>query len=384
MRVCLVYDCLFPYTVGGAERWYRELAAQLAGEGHEVTYITRRQWERGESPELTGVRVMAVSRGGNLYTAAGTRRAWPPVAFATGVLWHLVRRRREYDIVHTCSFPYFPLLAARLAVAGVPARLEVDWFEVWSRRYWLEYAGPLIGRVGDLVQRLCVRLTPRAFTFSNMATARLRAAGVPSEPVQLSGLYTGTLEGRPSLVLPDPPVIVYAGRHTIEKQVQLIPSAIAAARRRLPELRGLILGDGPLRPLILSSVAALGLEDAVDVPGFVAAEDVVLAMAGATCVVVPSMREGYGLVVVEAASTATPVVVVGGEDNAAVELVDEGVNGFVVGDRSPEAIAAAVLAVQAGGEELRARCAQWFAERVHELTAARSARVIVRYDAQEG
>ena len=30
MRVCIVYDCLFPYTVGGAERWYRNLAERLA------------------------------------------------------------------------------------------------------------------------------------------------------------------------------------------------------------------------------------------------------------------------------------------------------------------------------------------------------------------
>ena len=48
MRICIVYDCLFPYTVGGAERWYRNLAERLAAEGHEVTYLTLRQWERGE------------------------------------------------------------------------------------------------------------------------------------------------------------------------------------------------------------------------------------------------------------------------------------------------------------------------------------------------
>ncbi len=45
----LVYDCLFPYTVGGAERWYRDLAERLCADGHEVTYLTLRQWPRGES-----------------------------------------------------------------------------------------------------------------------------------------------------------------------------------------------------------------------------------------------------------------------------------------------------------------------------------------------
>ncbi len=47
MRICLIYDCLFPYTVGGAERWYRDLAERLAAAGHEVTYLTLRQWDAG-------------------------------------------------------------------------------------------------------------------------------------------------------------------------------------------------------------------------------------------------------------------------------------------------------------------------------------------------
>ena len=37
MRVCLVYDCLYPYTIGGAERWYRGLADGLVEHGHSVT-----------------------------------------------------------------------------------------------------------------------------------------------------------------------------------------------------------------------------------------------------------------------------------------------------------------------------------------------------------
>ena len=61
MRVCLVYDCLFPHTVGGAERWYRSLAERLAADGHEVTYLTLRQWERDEPPAIPGVRVVVAS-----------------------------------------------------------------------------------------------------------------------------------------------------------------------------------------------------------------------------------------------------------------------------------------------------------------------------------
>ncbi len=51
MRICILYDCLFPHTVGGAERWYRSLAGRLAADGHDVTYLTLRQWdERRRAP----------------------------------------------------------------------------------------------------------------------------------------------------------------------------------------------------------------------------------------------------------------------------------------------------------------------------------------------
>src|SRR3989440_2347351 len=98
VRVCLVYDCLFPYTVGGAERWYRNLAAALVDAGHDVTYLTRRQWQPDEPPALPGVRVIAVSPGGPLYTEDGRRSIGPPVRFGVGVLAHLARRRRDYDV----------------------------------------------------------------------------------------------------------------------------------------------------------------------------------------------------------------------------------------------------------------------------------------------
>ena len=62
MRICLVYDCLFPWTVGGAERWTRNVGEALTAEGHEVTYLTRRQWAPGEEPDIPGIRVVAVSK----------------------------------------------------------------------------------------------------------------------------------------------------------------------------------------------------------------------------------------------------------------------------------------------------------------------------------
>src|SRR5947209_16036463 len=148
MRICLVYDCLFPHTVGGAERWYRNLGERLAADGHDVTYLTLRQWERGTDPGVPGVTVRVVGPRMELYAGPGHRRVLPPIVFGAGVLWHLLRHGRRYDVVHTASFPYFSLLAAALARRLWRFHLVVDWHEVWSRSYWREYLGRRKGDIG--------------------------------------------------------------------------------------------------------------------------------------------------------------------------------------------------------------------------------------------
>ena len=375
MRICLVYDCLFPYTVGGAERWYRNLGERLAAEGHDVTYVTLRQWKPVERAEVSGVRVVTAGPRMELYSAGGRRRILPPLVFGAGVLWHLLRHGRRYEVLHTASFPYFSLLAAALVRPLGRFRLVVDWHEVWSREYWSEYLGAVGGRVGNAVQAVCLRVPQRAFCFSRLHARRLREARVNGELTVLEGEYAGSLEPREPA--PAEPVVVFAGRHIPEKRVPALVPALALARERIPELRGEILGDGPERDEVLRLRSELGLGEALDVPGRVDAERVEAALARALVMVLPSRREGYGLVVVEAAAAGTPSVVARDPDNAATDLVSEGENGYVAASASPEDLAAAIERVHAEGHALRERTAAWFRANAERLSLESSLRTVL-------
>jgi len=398
MRVCLIYDCLFPHTVGGAERWYRDLAERLAADGHEVSYLTLRQWDRGERPQLDArVRVLSAGPRMALYTRGGRRRILPPLVFGVGVFAHLLRHGRRYEAVHTCSFPYFSLLAAGLLRPLRGYELVVDWFEVWSRSYWLGYLGGARGRAGWFVQRLCARVPQRAFCFSQLHAARLREEGLRGPVTVLRGLYAGagegaaTLEAEPATQAAgraldgaapaigaapeaDPatveaePVVVFAGRLIPEKQVTLAVAAMAIARARIAGLRGEFLGDGPERDALGRAIAAHGLQEIVSAPGFVQSEVLDAEMRRALCMLLTSRREGYGLVVVEAAARGTPSVVVAGEDNAATELIEEGVNGTIAPRADPDSVAEAIVRVHAAGMALRESTARWFARNARRLS----------------
>lgn len=368
MRICLVYDCLFPHTVGGAERWYRSLGERLAAEGHEVTYLTLRQWDRGADAGVPGVRVRIAGPRMQLYVdgASGRRRILPPLVFGLGVLWHLLRHGRSYDVVHTASFPYFSLLAAAAVRPLHRFRLVVDWHELWTRAYWREYLGGIGGRVGWAVQRRCLRVPQQAFCFARMTAARLREAGLRGEATVLTGEYAGSLE-RPD-PQPAEPLVAFAGRHIPEKRVPALVRAFARAREQAPELRLVVLGDGPERPAVLQAIEDEDLRDAASAPGFVTSEEVDRTLAHALCMVLPSSREGYGMVVVEAAARGVPSVVVDDPDNAAVELVDDGENGFVAGSAEPDELAAAILRVRDAGPALRTATADWFARNAQRLS----------------
>jgi glycosyltransferase involved in cell wall biosynthesis len=323
------------------------------------------------------VGVIAVGPRLGLYTAGGRRRISQALVFGVGVLWHLLRHGRDYDVVHTASFPYFSLLAAAALRRRCGYELVVDWHEVWSAGYWREYLGPA-GNVGIAVQRRCARVRQRAFCFSRLHAARLREEGLRGEVVVLEGEYAGPLQPGPALEAC--PLVLFAGRLIREKRAPLVASAVGAASERIPGLRGVIYGDGPDRDEVAAAIAALANPQLVSAPGFVDGEQVHEALAHALCMLLPSRREGYGMIVVEAAAAGTPSIVVREPDNAAVELVTDGVNGVIARSAAVEDLAAAIVRVHEEGEALRARTREWFAANAPRLSLEHSlAQVLASY-----
>jgi glycosyltransferase involved in cell wall biosynthesis len=376
-RVAVIYDCLFPYTVGGGERWYWRLAEGLRDAGAEVTYLTRTQWD--EPPELLGIRVVAVSGRSDLYDRNGRRRLGPTVRFGAGVLRWLLGHRRDYDVVEVANFPFWSVLAARAALTGTETRMVVDWFEIWSKPFWQSYAGKVMGTLGYGVQWACLRLSPRMTVLSESNATRLRAVRQGEVPVVLAGFLPSVATSANGHVSPpnERQYVLFAGRHIRDKGVDLLPEAFAITATLHPGLRFVIAGDGPLRSSVVRECNERGLDDIVDLPGWVTDEELERLIVGAACVVAPSRREGYGFMPVDAMGKGTPVVTTGFEENLAVDNIEPGRNGFVVIPPTPAGIASAIGAVVAGGSRLRKTTSEWYAEHAPTKTVDCSVRQMV-------
>jgi glycosyltransferase involved in cell wall biosynthesis len=184
--------------------------------------------------------------------------------------------------------------------------------------------------------------------------------------VVLKGLATSTITG--PIESERAPVFIFAGRLIPEKHADKIPAAIALAREKIPQLRAQIFGDGPERGKIRGEIVRLHLEDVIECPGFVPWAQLDAAMSRATGLILPSEREGYGSVVIEAVARGTPAIVVRAPDNASTDLIVENVNGFIAPNVEPAVLAEHMLKLYEAGPELRTRAYEWYREHAAQLS----------------
>ena len=376
LNVCVVYDCLFPLTLGGAERWYRALVNQIVTSGASVTYLTRRQWEH-EKPNWNGVTVIDVSARSELYDAEGIRRIAPAVAFGMGTFAWTIRHRREYDAVILASFPFFSLLAIRGALFGLNTPVFVDFLEVWSSKYWRSYSGTVKGSFGAVIQRICIKVTHFAQVFTFEGERQLRSHGYRGDVAVLAGLLpSGRPDSATSPPRSDKPMILFVGRHVKHKGVRFLPDIFAEVRRSIPNIVMTVVSDGPERAKVEEDVRRLGLDDAVTFTGSVSEEELLNLYQRAACTLIPSLREGYGLVVGESVSVGTPVIVANNRENLATTLVESGINGFVV-EPTINGMAEGIIAAVTAGDSLRKSSREWSIQKSTLLGMTRSAEQMV-------
>ncbi|MEV8134044.1 glycosyltransferase family 4 protein [Microbacterium aurantiacum] len=371
-RIAIAYDCLYPFTTGGGERQYRAFAREIATRGNEVEYLTALQWE-GKPPTDEPFRVRATSPRLNLYDVHGVRRSAAALSFAWHLFTALRRSRHDYDAVVVSALPVLNVFAARAALWGSRTVVIADYLEVWRRRQWLQYAGHITGTVAWALQRAAIALTPVATCHSELSAQRLRAEGLRGDLLVSPGLIEADITTASDAATPThPPFALYAGRHIADKQVETIPAAVAKARATVPDLRLVILGSGSSTPEVERAIDAVDGRDWCDLRGFVAQTDLETLMAQAAVLVNPSRREGYGLVVVEAAAHGTPVVLVSGEGNASTELIDEGRNGFIAPSTHADDLGSAIARAVTGGAVLRETTRHWYGDAVENRTIART------------
>jgi glycosyltransferase involved in cell wall biosynthesis len=161
-------------------------------------------------------------------------------------------------------------------------------------------------------------------------------------------------------------VVAHVGRLIARKGVDRLLRAVAASRPAVP-LRLRLVGTGPEEPRLRRLAGELGAESVVEFSGFVDQSAMPRVYADADVLAFPTLDDTFGMVVVEAAAAGLPIVA-SPFAGATLELVEDGVNGFVADPDDTDAWTHALVTLSRDAS-LRQR----FGRRSHELTLDRTA-----------
>jgi glycosyltransferase involved in cell wall biosynthesis len=327
VNILLLYDCLYPASVGGVEHRNHELARALAARGHRVTLAG---FADCPSEPMPGVEILPLAPTGRLYTETGKRSTGEAVRLARSVFRLDLGR---FDVVESANIPYahLPPLALRCRRAGKP--LVVTWHEYWGR-YWRQYLGAK-WPVYAAAERITAHLGAKAIAVSRLTAGRVERVRGETVPVIPNGIPLEAIQK--AAISGDGPPLVYAGRLLREKRIDLLLGAVARLKVGLA-----IYGDGPDRARLEELAGRLGLGETVAFHGYLPTNvDVWRRMGESRIAVQPSSREGFGLFPLEAMAAGLPVVYCESSESALSELVEDGVHGLRTAP-DPESLAAAI------------------------------------------
>jgi len=318
MNVAFVSNVVYPFVQGGAEKRIHEIGSRLADRGHSVTVYARHFWDGPRETTHEGMQLRAVADDHPLYTDEGRRSIREAIDFGARSYRPLSRGLADHDVLVASVFPYFPVLAAVGACLRRDVPIVTTWHECW-KEYWWEYLGWLaVG--GILVERLVASVPQHPVAVSPVTADRLAELGVDREEITV--VPNGVDVSRVAQVEPvaDPAPIVFVGRLVKSKRVVRLLEAVASLEGD-PGLT--VVGDGPERDALVDEARSLGIAERVTFTGFLDSHEEVLGhLRGADVFATASIREGFGIAIVEAMAAGCHVVATDHRDSAASEVVD--------------------------------------------------------------
>jgi glycogen(starch) synthase len=314
MRILFWSETFWP-RVGGVESLAAKLLPALRERGHEFVVVT---WENIKHPDQIGFNGMPIYRF-PFFAASGQcalNQVWEHRSRVAEV-----KRVFRPELVHVNSY-------------GRSVFFHLATGNAWPVPSLLTLHQPLSGEPAARDSLLQKTLQNSDWVTACSASILQHARGLVPEIIPVSSFIHNAIEKPPFDPQPlpaDPPRLLCLGRLVPEKGFDLALQAFAAVLKEVPDAVLRIAGDGPEREKLWNQGSELGLPKSVEFLGSVPPDEALHLIDQSTIVVVPSRIEGFGLVALEAAVMARPVVAarVGGLPEIVIHeetglLVDEG------------------------------------------------------------
>lgn len=325
MKIAIIYDVIYPFVKGGAEKRIYKLARHL-GRNHQVHLFGMKYWSGPDEIQFENFFLHGVCSARNLYNSWGERNFFEPLYFSGHLFWTL--KNFDFDLIDCQNFPYFPSWVAAFWAWRKKRPLVLTWLEVWDK-YWFRHLGFFKGLVGYLVEKITGRLS-RFNTAISYHTGRKILRFLKNKDVKLIPIGINFQKIAEVPAAEKKSDLIFAGRLTKEKNIDLLLKIIQKTG-----LTCVIIGDGPEKKSLEELTQKLEVAGRVKFLGFLEnQEEVYSHLKASRILILPSSREGFSTVTLEAFAAGLPVVTGNSPDNAAKDLVEA--SGFgLVAEPSP-------------------------------------------------
>lgn len=305
------------------------LAKELARRGHRVVLLTPHRRLDLQNPDANPA----------VYTWPSER---PTRLRDAQFLLRLVREMKPD--VFIANFAAVNLMTLTGWLFGVPHRIA--WYHTISGQLSHDNAGPRWkSKLLDLRKRIVYNATTQIVANSKAGAADVQTVyAVPSVKCRVFfNSLADPFEGGELPVVSQDEKLLCVGRLFLSKGQDVLIRALVPLKQRFPRVQVEFVGEGPARNALHSLALELGVSEQCIFSGHVGHRQVLEKMASATATVVPSRSEAFGLVNIESMAVGTPVI--GSAVEGILEIIRDGLDGFLVPPDNPEMLAAKLEAV---------------------------------------
>ena len=314
MKIAIICEAVFPENKGGLERWMVWLASSLSHKGHLIFYLNA----SGVNEVRDGVVYKSITNKSWSYTKKNTRSILQAINFSRKLFIQL--RKTDYEVIYSAQAPVISLLFIKMANFKIKkSLLIIEWLEIWSYSYWLEYVGRIFGLIGYLIQSLALKVGDIKVCFTDRVYVRLKNIKKRSLVYKLPGICMENSPNFPASFRQKEDII-FLSRFVKEKNPLLAINAVVEYKKLGWNGVFFLIGSGPMESKIKEHVSQKGVSDFVKVLVNIPDSEVTEMMKSSFVLLHTSMREGFGLSMVEAACQGVPTILIDYPENASIDL----------------------------------------------------------------
>jgi glycosyltransferase involved in cell wall biosynthesis len=328
MKYAICSEFAYPFSKGGVEKRYHDLALKLVEKGHSVVWFTTKTWEGNNNIIKSNIEYISICQNSTYKTKNGKRNLLQPLRFGFSSIKIFLYRNR-FEKIDISQYPFFHAFPLYLICRILNKKSILSVYELWGK-HWFSYRNFIIGLFGIIIETLQIFFAKKVLIISDQGYKKINNRFLKKTvliPNWINYEKVSSCESKYKEY-----DLCYFGRLVKHKNVDKVLETVAYAKNNNVFLKTIIIGDGDQKNNLINLASELNINDRVTFTGFIENHSELLQKASlAKLFLMLSDKEGGGSIVsIEANAIGLPLICNNSKYGIDHSLVVEGFNGYRV------------------------------------------------------